>query len=445
MMRILPERLTVGRLMIAIALLALVLAAALYSRDNADIDRAMVSADLRALRGDDPAERRRAADELGTSRKINPASVAAALAAVVLGDPVAEVRQVGAGSLGKVLIAWAQGKPAPIAVSRVPRNQAPLLGESDDEASAVRALLRAMSDSQAEVRQAAVVALSRLLNEVQLTATLDTESFPVIDGLLGNPVSDATTRQVAVWCLAQMVRPTNKGRARVLASLESDIDPGVRTVAIEALARGWLAADLYPILLARRRSTTSREERAAVDQVLGNLPAPPDEVIPELIDLMKTDPIMVFIVPRLLGKLGRTGRPWLATLGPLASTEVLRSDLWQSLPAVWTVIGIDPDSAEAQALLEPLWRQARQRLDTDLTPADQALAKFAGSAAALVPILRAELRNPNRELRLKAARLLGQIGPPAVVAIPDLEVARSEHPNREYNDIIARLSRYRAD
>ena len=445
MMRIMPERLTVGRLMIGIALLALVLAAFLYSRDNADVDQSLVSADLRALRGDDSNERFRAADRLGITATNHHALSVAALAAVVLGDPDTEVRRVAARSLGKVLIAWAHGKPAPVAVPGVPKNQAPLLGESDDEASAVRALLRTMSDPQAEVRHAAVEAFSRLQNRVQLTAALDAESFPILDRLLANPASESPTRQAAVWCLARMVTPTNKGRTRVLASLASDADPGVRSLAIRALVQGWPAADLYPILLDHRRPTANAEERSTVDEVLGNLPAPPDEVIPELIDLMKTDPIMAFIVPRLLGKLGRTGRPWLATLGPLARTEVQRPDLWQSLPAVWAVIGIDRDSVEAQALLEPLWRQARQRLDTDLTPADQALAKFAGSAAALVPILRAELRDPNRELRLKAARLLGRIGPPAVEAIPDLEVARDEHPNREYNDIIARLNLYRAD
>ena len=445
MMRIMPERLTVGRLMIGIALLALVLGAVLYARDNADVDRAMVTADLRALRQDDLAERRRAAGGLGMMATTDPASAASSLAVVVLGDPSPEVRQVASGSLGRVLVAWARGKPAPVRVPGTSGSRGPSLGDASDEASAVRTLLRAMSDPQAEVRHAAVEAFSRLQNGVQLTATLDAESFPALDRLLATAESGPDTRKAAVWCLARMVKPTPEGRARVLAILESDPDPATRSLVIRALSQGWPAADLYPIMLAHRRSAPTLEERSTVSSVLGNLPMPPAEVIPELIDLMRTEPIMAQIVPRLLGKLGRTGRPWLATLGTLAWTEVRRPDFWQALPAGWAVVQIDRDSTEAQALLEPLWRQVRQRPDTDLTPPDMLLAEFNGSAAALVPTLRVELRDSNLELRLKAARLLSDIGPPATVALPDLEAARSEHPDREYNDIIARLNRYRSD
>ena len=444
-MRIMPERLTVGRLMIGIALLAVVLAAVLYSRENANVDQAMVTADLRALNQDDPGERRRAAGGLGMMVTTNHAPVAAALAAVVLGDPVAEVRQVAVGSLGQVLVAWARGKSALVAVPGVPGNQAPPLGDADDEASAVRALLRALGDPQAEVRHAAVEAFSRLQNGVQLAAALDAESFAALDRLLTNPESGPDTRTNAVWCLARMVKPTPEGRARALATLETDPAPAVRALAIRALVQGWPAVDLYPVLLAHGRSTTSLEERSTVSWMLGGLPAPPAEVIPELIDLMKTDRTMAETTPTLLGKLGRAGRPWLAALATMAEAELQQADIRAKLPAVLAIIRIDPDSPEAQALLGPLWERARQVLDYDFDAAHLALNEFRGSAAALVPTLRAALRDPDPQVRDKAASLLGRIGPPAVAAIADLEAALREQPSWTLDGVLSRLRPFQTD
>ena len=444
-MKIMPERLTVGRLMIAIALLALVLGAVLYARDHADVERAMVTADLRSLNQDNPAERRRAANGLGMTAMTNPAPAAARLAAVVLGDPDPEVRQVAAGSLGRVLVAWARGKPAPVAVPGVPGNQARPLGDADDEASAVRALLRALGDPDDNVRHAAVEAFSRLQNGVELAAVLDAESFAVLDRLLLNPESGSDTRKNAVWCLARMVKPTPEGRTRVLVTMKTDPDPGVRALAYRSLVQGWRTAELYPILLDHRRSVTTLDDRSTVSWMLGGLPAPPAEVIPELIDLMKTDPMMAGTVPTLLGKLGRTGRPWLATLAPMAAMELRQASLSERLPAVLAIVRIDPDSPEAQVLLEPLWERARQVPDSDWTPADQALGEFHGSAAALVSILRVGLRDPDPELRFKAVTLLGRIGPPAVAAVADLEAARREHPSETLDRVLFRLRSFQTD
>ena len=415
-------RLTVSRLMALIALLGVALAAGIYWSDHANVEQATVTANLRALAWGDATGRRRAADDLGGSAPASYAPVAAALAAAVLGDSAPEVRQAAVASLGRVLAAWALHKPAasPRSTGRV---WGPLLGESDAEISAVRAHLRALGDAQPAVRHAAVEAFGHLQNSVRLTDALDAESFGPLDRLIDHPESGPLTRAAAVWSLARMVRPTAAGRTRALARVQGDPDSGVRTAGIQALAQAWPAVELYPLFLARRAAGTTTEERSSASRGMENLPLPPVELMPELLGLMTTDPIMAHVVPQILRNHAGQGRPLLAAIRPAAEAELKQADPQARLPATTALVEIDPDSAEAQAMLDPLWRRVLSQPTDITTQADYLLSFYHSSAAPLIPALRAELHSPDLGIRHKAAGLLWSIGPPAIIALDDLDAA----------------------
>ncbi len=105
-------RFTVGRLMAAVAALAVLLAAGMYRWENADVDRATISANLRALRRGDAEARRQAAADLSRIKPTDPAPVEAALAEAVVGDADAGVREAAAHTLGWVVSQDQRWRPA---------------------------------------------------------------------------------------------------------------------------------------------------------------------------------------------------------------------------------------------------------------------------------------------------------------------------------------------
>ncbi len=437
-MRTMPERLTVGRLMIVVALLAVVLAAWMYHRDHADVERAMITADLHSLTSDNGAERLRAVENLSRGVTRDHARIAATLAALVLGDPDPAIRQVAVRSLGQVLIAWDSSQRQPSAPSGSTAGSVPSFGTADIEATAVRSLIRALSDPDAGVQFVALRGFRHL--QLNLAANLEVEYGQAVDRLLARPDLSPGIRSEAVWALACLRSPTVAGHDRVRAVLEHDPDPEVRQSAIRSLVHAWPASGLYPILLARRQSSDP-DERSEAEAALWQLPAPPPEVVPALIRLLKTDPHLAPTMAQALGKLGRTGIPYLVELQPLAATEFREAATSHRnrLNAVGAIVGIDPDSVEAQAMLAPLWQLAQVHPDNDETPADHVLNLYAASAAALVPTYRAALASPDRGLRHKAARRLIPVGAPAVVAIPDLEAAHAREPDQDFEWALNRL------
>jgi len=412
-MNIGPGRLTVGRLMLAIAALAVLLAAGMYRWQNSDVDQSMTSTNLRAIaRGDAPA-RRQAAIKLAGMKPSNPDPVLAALAGAAVGDAAPEVRQAAVSSLGVVLAASVRARVG---------NSPETTQESEADVLPTRAIIRAMSDPRPEVRCDAVGALGAIPATPKLTSAVVPTLLRLFDD------ADVATRAGAVMHFCWLKEPPIEARGRVVAMMERDPEVKVRVAAIQALVYGWPSAELYPILLSRRNQAPTLAERSMIIRCLADQIPPPPEIIPTLVDLMETDEVAGRFVPWMLAKYGKAARPWLGAIRRVAERQFEEPQL--NIQAAHALVKIDPDSPEARAMLGPLGRRLR-----DSTDADERgrlawlLEAYGASAAPAVPILRETLKSPIADARRIAARLLGRLGPSAQVAVDDLEALSRQDPD----------------
>ena len=430
---------TVGRWMVAIAVLAVFLEAGRYSWRNAGVDQAMIQAALRALNRGDAQARFRAAEGLDQANTTDHAPIIAALAAASLGDTDLEVRRPAVRSLGLVLAASVDAKRVALARALAMPTQAPRLGESAAEASGVRAMIRAMGDLRPEVRHAALEAFRRLQHRAPPVDPLALEASPALDRLLDEP--DPAVRASAVGCLARMNAPGLPGLSLTLSLLEREPDSGVRSTAIEALAKHWPSVESYAILLARRGQAPTPEERSWVVWSLGNHPPPPVEVLPALIDLMDTDP-STQIAPRLAEDLRVAARPHLPALRVLADREAQSNDPWLWLRVVEAMAKVAPDSPEAQAMLKPMAQKLLDPKVDEYWPGIEGVLRLYGpSVGPLVPTWRLALKSPNLTDRDRAAYLLGQLGPLALEAIDDLEALNQAFPQSPAAEALRKVKR----
>jgi HEAT repeat protein len=226
---------SVARLMVLVAVVAVLCSAWLYHREHADIERSWVSIHLRDLQDDEAVQRRAAAENLNRAEADDVARVVSGLAAAV-GDPDWQVRRAAAESLANVIqrcVANSKGK---------------LIDEID---LAMTALIPALDDTSTEVRIAAMRSVGRL--------------GALCPSPRGGPGRSATTgvvmpqaKQAAAALLEAMRDPATHVRAEAIRSLgfigpSAEIDFGpikeaaendptieVRNAANGALATGWI-------------------------------------------------------------------------------------------------------------------------------------------------------------------------------------------------------------
>ncbi len=438
-MEIMPDRLTVARLMAIVAVVAVLLGSGLYWWEHHDVEQAMVTGDIQMISQGGPAQREAAAYGLGATSRGDPARIAALLTLAVLGDPEPKVRAAAANSLPRILTLWARNNQ-PVRGARMPTP--PPFGTADAEATAVRAILRALNDSQPKVRFAAVEAWRRVQDSVKLTPELDVESGPALDRLLVRPDSDPATRSAAVWDVCRLQTPTASGRARVLTILRTDPDPNVQEMAVQAIMKGWTPqADLYPILLARTEAVPPPTAAPYDLWLLLNLPPPPPEVIPQLVRLMNAGGDRAAVAVAVLGKGGVAARPYLAQVREVAEQTLRdRNNAWLIRQTVEALVAIDPASPEAQAMLGPLLRLLlAAKNPNDRLHFRGSIARYGANAAPLVPDLRALLTSHNWDNFEPAAGLLAEIGLPAVVAIPDLEILQQRVHSKAVDAALSQL------
>ena len=407
-------RLTVGRLMAAIAALAVLLAAGMYRWQNADVDKATISANLWTLRRGDAAARRQAAQDLTRIRPVDSASVEVALAEAAVGDADGAVRASAVNTLGWVIRASQRGQP-PGKASAPAADLTP-----------TRALLRALDDPEIEVRRNAVWAISSVLDAGLVTPALTSAIMARLFRFLDDPDPDLRARAIA--CLGWTKRPPIEARGRALTLIDTDPDSKVRLAAIQALLFGWPSADLYPIMLARRATAPTAQERKLILRGLCEI-TPPPEAIPELLALMATDPEAARWVPQALTKLGKGARPYLGAIARVAEPQMeqLAPPLWS---AVYALLRIDPASPEAQTLLERVAEHLRDAPDdANLEHLTWFLDQYGRSAAPVVPILSAALHSPVAKVRAAAARLLGGLGAAASPASAELDGLSRQDPD----------------
>ena len=145
-------RFTVRRMMVAVAVTAVLLSAWLYRLENDNVSRSLTGIQLRALAESDAALRRRAVENLSNVEADDLGRVVSALTGALRDDDW-QVRRASARSLA-----------TSIRNSVLARK-----GAVDDEIdSATRALIRAFDDPRAEVRLEAIVAVGILHDTITL-------------------------------------------------------------------------------------------------------------------------------------------------------------------------------------------------------------------------------------------------------------------------------------
>ncbi len=144
---------------------------------------------------------------------------------------------------------------------------------------------------------------------------------------------------------------------------------------------------------------------------------------------METDELAVWVVPRILSKHRKLGRPYLGAIREVADRGIdsAQPSLWWN--AVEAMATIDPDSPEAQAMLGPIAKVLSEPDAGHKFQAERVAMLYKGSAGPLVPTLRAMLKSPDSQDQHLAAQLLADIGRPALEAIDDLEVFDRQSPN----------------
>ena len=168
-------------------------------------------------------------------------------------------------------------------------------------------------------------------------------------------------------------------------------------------------------------------------------------MVPALIDALDPDDqVLRSSIPMALGKLGPLARAALPALAAAASRD-FAGPRGPSLDAADAIAMIGPDSAEGQALLEPLVATLRQpKLEHQSFQAAFVLEKYGPSAAAAVPTLREALQSEVQSVRWHAAHLLGRIGPAAQPASQDLSVLLHGDPDpnvrRAAGDALKRIA-----
>lgn len=439
-MRLRRVRFTVRRMMLLIAVVGLILAAWMYHIENRTVQHSLTTLQISALQAADVTSRRIAVENLASANADDLGRVVSRLLAA-LDDQDWKVRQAAARSLGSVI----RGSVA-----------ARMGAVSEELDHGTRGLVRALGDQRAEVRLEAVVALGVLHDTVSIPSavpgglrtsvtigTKDGRALAPLLQLVNDP--DPAVRIAAVRTFARIAPATGVDATPVISVMKNDVAPAVRAAAVSSLALGWPDPDLtYPLLLHQLGVASSLDERSAIGWALGSLPAPPMATIPALVDAMDPDDLVLRLtIPKALAKLGARARPALPALAKVAERE-LAEPRNSALEAADAIVTIDPDSSEAQALLEPIVTLLRDSPENSVQQqATVVLLKYGASAAAALPSLRTTLRRASPEARQRAVFILGRIGPAARSALEELNTMDRDNPDaasrRAIQDAVRRI------
>jgi hypothetical protein len=220
-------------------------------------------------------------------------------------------------------------------------------------------------------------------------------------------------------------RMRSEGKAAVpdLIKLLDDENSGVRTAAAEALGRiGPDAAAAVPALtktLARSDIRWEMEPRVIAAAALGSIGPQAKPAIPELAKLLSADTELRAAAVYALWAIGPEG------------VEALKKDVGRApTPAVALALkatGPNTTKVLADAVHDQLTNpEAAHWLQW-------AIGRTPGAAAAALPALQKALRSGG-EPASRADAIIGEIGPDAKAAIPDLLVARDVSSTQDFRD-----------
>jgi HEAT repeat protein len=413
--RLLQVRLS--RLMIVIAISAVLFAAWLFNRDHRDSQHAWTTSQIVALGDDDAVRRRQAAENLHIVERDDLARTIVVLAGA-LADRDWHVRQAAAQS-----IAAAIGSSGGFA-------NGALIKQIDLGA---RALIPVCDDPHEKVRINAIQSLGKLYDTPPIPRLSGpAQSGRTATGSEAGRAADTLSRAMldpsphvraqAVWSFARAGRVCSAAVGPVKDMVESDPDKRVRIAALDALRVGWREDPLlYAFLLGRLKIATDEEEYSHIGWAISALDAPPIESIPALLEALSgADLVRRHSIPIALGKLGPAARSALSALAPLARDEIRDQD--GRCPAIDAIRSIDPNSPEAQALIVPLAILIRDSpSELQRQKAMFQLIRFGPAAPQAVGPLREALKSATPDVKQRAIMVLGHVGTAARIVVADLE------------------------
>ena len=428
-----PLRLRIGRyfqirlsrLMVVVAISAFLFAAWMFNREYRNSQRAWTSSQIITLSDGDAARRRQAAENLHIVERDDLDRTVEVLAGA-LADPDWQVRDAAARSLATA-IGSSGGIMNGALIKQIDR--------------AARALITACDDPRDEVRIKAIGALGKLYDTPPILRPAGTgPSTRIAHGAEASRASDtlwhamqdtsADVRAHAVWSYARVGRICGAGAGPVIDMAEDDPDRKVRIAALDALRVGWPEDPLlYPFLLQRLKTVGDHDEHAHIGWAIGGLGPPPAETIPALLEALSADDwVRRSCIPVALGKLGPAARTALPALAPFARTEI--HEQYSHCPAIEAIRLIDPNSPEAQALIEPLANLIRDSpSELQREKAMFQLIRFGPSAAQAVGPLRNALKSAKPDVKQRAILVLGYAGQAARIAIADLHRLTRDDPD----------------
>lgn len=414
-----------SRLMVLIAIAAVISAAWLFNRQNASDQRAWTTNQMVALSEGDAAQRRQAAENL---YHVEPDDVArtVAILAGALADPQWQVRQAAARSLAST-IGSLGGTTNGALVEQIDLAATALIPACDDIRTEVRVMVM---ESLGKLYELPRVARSARAAPIARTAT-GSQARRASDTLL-RAMQDTSppVRAQAVWSFARVGPICGAVDDPLKDLVENDPERKVRIAAIDALSVGWPEDPrLYPLFLRRLKIVREQEEHAHIGWAISGLDRPPSEAFPALLDALSADDwILRNSIPVALGKLGATARSALPDLVRIARIELASDDGFCA--AIEAIRSIDPDSPEAQALIEPLAKLLRDSpSNLQRQKAMFLLMGFGRSAQAAVGPLQDALKSTNPDVRRRSIFVLGYVGPAGTRALADLELLFHDDPD----------------
>jgi HEAT repeat protein len=381
-------RITVARLMLLIALVAVVLSAWLFNRQHSSVERAWVSNQITALGDADATKRVEGAESL---RVVDRDDLPRAIPALIGGMSDADWRVRRAAARG---LADGIGRHGGV------RN-----GDLGSEIElATSALIPVFDDPNALVQIAAIGAVGVLHDTFLSTPLANGDPFAqAAIGPQGKRARQSLNRMIkaaapevraqTLWTLARLERLSGGGSALFREYGAQDSSLTVRLAAIRALVQGWPEdPEAYPLLLGRLKVATDPVEKAEIAWAFGSLWKPPQESLGPLLDALATgDGILRETIPAAIGKLGLAATPALPNLALIARVEL--ADPFRPMPAVRAIILIDPSSVEAHALLMPLVGMVRNPQDhVRSRQAASLLSRFGAAGAPAIAPLREALK-----------------------------------------------------
>ena len=242
---------------------------------------------------------------------------------------------------------------------------------------------------------------------------LQTQSVEaIIDGLQSE---DKNVRRAAVQALAETKAPSEEVQPRLIAAIEA-ADQELISDIVRALSA--MGADAVPRV---KRGLANPKLRGYAAVVLGNIGAEAKDAVPELTAALDVEDEPEFRREILftLGQIGPPAAPAVEKIVAILETEendrviaaacyALRNMGPAATDAGPALVGVYNDGTEFQRMLA-IWALLRVR------PGYESVEKRA------IPLLTKGLSHERAEVRAEAAQALGEIGPNAASALPELK------------------------